>query len=60
MDQSSVVADHAVSTDKHVVSDGVSEHFNAKGISDDFFGLLVEIRVNECYVIVAGDAVTKS
>ena len=60
MDQSSVVADHTVSSDEHVVGDGVSEHFNTEGISDDFLSLLVKIGVDEGYVIVAGDAVTKS
>jgi hypothetical protein len=60
VNQAAVVADHAVSSHEHVVGDWVSEHFDSQSVGDDFFGLLIEIGVNESDVIVAGDTVTES
>lgn len=57
--EAAVVADHAVSSHKHVVGDWVSENFDAESVGDDFFGLLIKIGVDESDVIVAGDTVAK-
>lgn len=59
MDKSTVVADDTVSSHKHVIGHGVSEHFDPESVSDDFFGLLVEVRMDEGNVVVACDTVSK-
>ena len=58
MDKTSVVAEDTVSSDEHIVCDGISEDFNTQSVSDDFFGLLVKIWMNEGNVIVASDTVS--
>ena len=55
--ESAVVADNAVSAYKEIVGDWISEDLDAKSVSDDLFGFLVEVRVDEGHVVVAGDAV---
>ncbi len=40
--------------------DGLSEHLNAKNICQNLFGFTVQIGVNECNVVIGGNAVSES
>ncbi len=41
------------------VPDGLPEHFDAEHVSQDLLRFAVKIRVDECHVIVGGDAVAE-
>jgi hypothetical protein len=57
--QPSIVIEHAVGADQHVVGHGGSEDLDAEGVLDDLLGLFVEVGVDQGHVVVAGDAVAQ-
>jgi hypothetical protein len=59
MHKTSIVTNHTVSSDKHIVGNRVSEHLNTQSISDNLFSLLVQIGVDEGDVVVASDTVSQ-
>ena len=59
MDESSVVADHAVGADQEVVGNRVPEDLHSQSVSYDLLGLFVKIRVDKSNIVIASDAVAE-
>jgi hypothetical protein len=59
MDEAAVVCEGAVAADEDVVCDGLSEYLYFEDVCDDLLCLAVEIGVDECDVVIAGDDVSE-
>ena len=59
MDEPSLVRDRAITAHKDVISNRLPENFDLENVSDDFFCLAVNVRVDEGDVVVAGDDVSE-
>lgn len=59
MDKSTSIIDDAVRANEDIIRDCRAEDFNSKSICDDFLTFLVEIRVDECNVVIRNHTVAK-
>lgn len=59
MDKSSLVGEGHVAAGQDVGGNSLPEHLDAKGISDDFFGLTLEVRMDESHVVVGADDIAE-
>lgn len=59
MDETTLVGQAHVRTDKDIVGDGLAEHLDAEHVGDDLLGLTLEIRVDEGNVVVGDDDVAE-
>lgn len=59
MDETALIGDRAVAADEDVVADGLAEDLDLEHVGDDLLGLAVDVRVDECDVVVACDDVAE-
>lgn len=60
MYETALVCDGTITSDEDVVGDGLAEYFDLEDVCDDFFRFAVDVGVDECDVVVAGDDVAES
>lgn len=59
MHNTALVGECHVGTDEHVLGDGLAEDFDTEDISNDFFGLALQVGMYKGYVIIGDDNVAK-
>ncbi len=59
VDQSPLVAEHAVSADQHVICNCVSENLDTQSIRYDLLSLFIQVRVNQGHIVVACHTVSE-
>jgi hypothetical protein len=57
--KSSLIGDSTIGANKYVVRDRLAEDLNLEYICDDLFRLAVDIRVDECDIVIACNNVSK-
>lgn len=60
MYETALVCDGTVASDEDVVGDGLAEYFDLEDVCDDFLGLAIDVGVDECDIVIAGDDVAES
>ncbi|KAG9796336.1 eukaryotic translation initiation factor 6, partial [Aureobasidium melanogenum] len=60
MDNATLVRQRHVRPRQHVPGNGLSKHFDAEGVCDDFLRFSFNVRVHERHVVVGRDAVAQS
>jgi hypothetical protein len=58
--QTTLVAQSAVGSDKDVIGNSLSEDLDLQDIGNDLLSLTVDIGVNQCNVVVAGNNIAQS
>jgi len=53
-----LVGDRAIASNQNVICYCLSEHLDLEDVGDDFFGLPINIGVDECNIVVARDYVS--
>lgn len=57
MYETALVGDGTITSDEDVVGDRLAEYLNLEDVCDDFFRFAIDVRVDECDVIVGSDDV---
>jgi hypothetical protein len=57
--QSSLIRYPAIATNQGIARNSLSEHFYPQHVSNYIFSLSVDVRVNQSYVVVGNNAVSK-
>jgi len=59
MYEATLIRDRAITSNKNIVGDRLSENFYFENIGDNFFGFPVDIGVDKGNVVVACDNISK-
>lgn len=59
MYETALVGDGTITSDKDVVGDRLPEYLDFEDVCDDFLCFAVDVGVDECDVVVAGDDVSE-
>ena len=57
VDKATLIGDNAITTNKGLTSDRCLERFHTKHVLNNFLSPDVDLRVNKCHVIIAGNHV---
>lgn len=60
MHETTLVGDGTITSDEDVVGDCLPEHLDLEDVCDDFFCFAIDVGVDECDVVVAGNDVAES
>ena len=60
VNKTTLVGDRAITSDKNVISNCLSEDFDLENVRNDFFGLTINVRVHESDVVIACNDVPQS
>ena len=59
VNKTTLVGDRAITSDKDVISDCLSEDFDLENVRNDFFGLTINVGVHESNIVVACNDVSE-
>jgi hypothetical protein len=57
--EATLVGNRTVGANKDVIGDGLAEYLHFEHISNDFFSLTIDVRMDECDIVIACDHVSE-